>query len=398
MFAVHHYLTKIKPLHFSAVEEEFSTEGRDRKEVRLLQGDCLKELSYFPDNSMDSIVTDPPYGIKFLNKKWDYSVPAIEVWKECLRVLKPGGRILSFGGTKTQHRMACNIEDAGFEICDVISWVYGSGFPKNLNISKGIDKLAGAERKVIGVDKSRLRPNRKYKSGAIGNVGGNESSVVCDRTDNGATLTAPATQEAEQWDGWGTALKPAMELITVARKPLAEKTIVQNVLKYGTGGINIDACRVSAKGDSGGRWPANLLHDGSDEVVELFPNSTSNLSKRNRNKRRDTTQYCMGGDYETREYGDKGSAARFFYCAKTSKKEKGECNNHPTVKPIMLMRYLVRLVTPKEGIVLDPFMGSGSTGIAAVLEGFKFVGVELDEGYYKIAVDRIEGSVPDSVK
>jgi site-specific DNA-methyltransferase (adenine-specific) len=381
--------------------------------INLLHGDCLEQMKTLDDNSVDSIVSDPPYGISFMAKKWDYDVPSVEVWKEAMRVLKPGGHALIACGTRTQHRMVVNIEDAGFEIRDVVSWIYGSGFPKSLNISKAIDKAAGAEREVVGVN--------PYK-----NIRGAQAD---DETQSGGkkyrfkddmTVTAPATEAAKQWDGWGTALKPSCEFFTLCRKPLSEKTIAKNVLKWGTGGINIDGCRVGSpieqqsggwhhehtQNDDGwkggeqaiknpqGRFPANLIHDGSQEVLELFPES-----------------------------GEK-SPARFFYCAKASKKDRDEGldefeekksrkwrddkgmrltgsgnirsemsrNNHPTVKPTALMSYLCRLITPTGGVVLDPYMGSGSTGKAAVQEGFSFVGCELDPDYYEIAKARVNHS------
>ena len=407
---------------------------------KLHHGDCLEVLRTMPDNSVDSIVTDPPYGLSFMGKKWDYDVPSEDIWRECLRVLKPGGHLLAFAGTRTQHRMAVRIEDAGFEIRDMIAWVYGSGFPKSLDVSKAIDKAAGAEREVI---REATPPPAGFKSGTFDNRGPNSFG-------NGA-ITAPATEAARQWQGWGTALKPALEPITVARKPLGEKTVAANVLAHGTGGINVDGCRVgtdsvktnrytpgrdmtSFHGSQAGneyvssthegRWPANLIHDGSEEVVGLFPNTTSGGGNKSR---QGTTE--GGNCYGT--YGspppdvrdvDSGSAARFFYCAKASKKDRDEgCeglaerlsmrygekaqgplpqqtpskpvaqrNHHPTVKPTALMRYLCRLVTPPEGIVLDPFMGSGSTGKAAMLEGFQFIGIERDPEYLEIARARIQ--------
>ena len=286
---------------------------------KLFCSDCLQVLKTLEAESVDSIVTDPPYGLSFMGKGWDYEVPSVEIWQECLRVLKPGGHLLAFAGTRTQHRMCVNIEDAGFEIRDMIAWCYGSGFPKSRSIG----------------------------------------------------------------DGWGTALKPALEPITVARKRF-KGTVANNVLTHGTGAINIDGCRVAYQGDyrsparsngevnsagvfgagikkfddaaaeAKGRWPANLIHDGSDEVVELT-----------------------------------GDAARFFYCAKASKKDREEGNTHPTVKPTDLMAYLCRLVTPKGGTVLDPFMGSGSTGKAALQEGFDFVGIEREGKYFEIAEKRL---------
>ena len=333
---------------------------------QLHLGDCLQVLATLPGNSVDSIVTDPPYGLSFMGKKWDYDVPSVEVWTQCLRVLKPGGHLLAFAGTRTQHRMAVRIEDAGFEIRDMIAWVYGSGFPKSLDVSKAIDKAAGAEREVV-----REKITGRALGGSNwrdGDAGGQEMVPV----------TAPATPEAHQWSGWGTALKPALEPITVARKPLIG-TVAENVLQHGTGALNIDGCRVPAEKKTGwgeggsalyegglsreggearlqwsGRWPANLIHDGSNEAALALK-----------------------------------SGARFFYSAKTGKDDRETDNNHPTVKPTTLMAYLCRLVTPPGGTVLDPFMGSGSTGKAATVNGFRFIGIERDPEYHKIAMARI---------
>jgi site-specific DNA-methyltransferase (adenine-specific) len=332
-----------------------------------------------------------------------------------LRVLKPGAHLLAFAGTRTQHRMTCAIEDAGFEIRDMIAWVYGSGFPKSLDVSKAIDKAAGAERGVIGERTltGRAAQSTKDKGGtytAAAPSSAGMSKVV--------PITAPATDAAKQWHGWGTALKPALEPITVARKPL-DGTVAENVLRYGTGAINVDGCRVgddqrfsapatprpgtfNCSPQSGidykgktvvGRWPANLIHDGSEEVMAGFPETgPSKISNRGlQNSGRhgglaDTGRNIKHGTDGMRGHNDNGgSAARFFYCAKASKAERGEGNNHPTVKPVALMRYLCRLVTPPGGTVLDPFMGSGSTGIAAVLEGFGFIGIERELEYLEIA-------------
>jgi len=387
--------------------------------VNLMQGDCLDKLKELDDNSVDSIVTDPPYGLSFMGKAWDKAVPSVEVWEECLRVLKPGGHLLSFAGTRTQHRMAVNIEDAGFEIRDMVAWVYGSGFPKSQNVSKAIDKAAGHKRST------EYEPN--YKNSTFGEgMGGGK---------HGSQSEPPVTQSAKQWDGWGTALKPALEPITVARKPLTG-TVAANVMEHGTGAINIDGCRVgggerpkreihplrdnvdyqgnalegrkdqslqSSKATgttTQGRFPANLIHDGSDEVVGLFPITKSAGSKRSGGE---SDQHSSGGLFEMgnhagngMRYGDSGgSAARFFYCPKANKKDRNEglskeqANKHPTVKPTDLMCYLCRLVTPPGGTVLDPFMGSGSTGKAARQEGFDFIGIELDPEYFSIAESRI---------
>ncbi|OJT50007.1 site-specific DNA-methyltransferase [Pseudomonas koreensis] len=359
----------------------------------IMVGDCLELLRRMPDSSVDSVVTDPPYGLSFMGKKWDYDVPATEVWVECLRVLKPGGHLLAFAGTRTQHRMAVRIEDAGFEIRDMIAWVYGSGFPKSHNL------------------------------------GGSH-------------------------EGWGTALKPALEPITVARKPFSS-TVAANVIAHGTGALNIDRCRVTtgddtarisngaikggnfaaggsapgpiAGGHSDGRWPANLIHDGSAEVVTLFPAQAGAAAPVTGNE---PTANGFSGPVKysgMRErvpgafHSDSGSAARFFYCAKTSRKDRNEgllssdapavakdatmrdCetaewstrngNSHPTVKPTDLMAYLLRLVTPAGGVALDPFMGSGSTGKAAMREGFQFIGCEIDEQYAAIARARIDHEI-----
>lgn len=401
----------------------------DHLPYTLHLGDCLLVLKTFPDNSFDSVVTDPPYGLTankkggsgvaslnldnpygrsrigtgngaggFMGMKWDSDVPPVEVWAECLRVLKPGGYLLAFAGTRTQHRMAVRIEEAGFEIRDMIAWLYGSGFPKSRNIAQ-MD-MAG--------------------------------------------------EDAERWAGWGTALKPALEPITVARKPLAG-TVAANVLEHGTGALNIDGCRIPSEPmppntgagglprrredeqrgpgavsqpHAGGRWPANLIHDGSEEVVTLFPadaGQAAPLATRNSDKTRNSYgAFACSPDAHFSPHDAGGSAARFFYCAKASRRDRNEgCehverkplhwssgsqnpgsfqadgidktsqNNHPTVKPTDLMAYLVRLVTPPGGKVLDPFTGSGSTGKAAVREGFEFVGIEREAPYLAIAEARI---------
>lgn len=376
---------------------------------QLYLGDCLVTLKTLPDNSVDSIVTDPPYGLSFMGKKWDYDVPSVDVWVECLRVLKPGAHLLAFAGTRTQHRMAVRIEDAGFEIRDMIAWVYGSGFPKSLDVSKAIDKAAGAEREVVGHGVGRTGKSAQPN-------GGSTFSDDSYQWPGQFEITAPATDAARQWQGWGTALKPALEPIIVARKPLAG-TVAENVLAHGTGALNIDGCRVDAgdgrplieskseaslhafgNGPNGsrragvttqGRWPANLIHDGSDEVLAAFPQAQGHQGTTG--KRKQGTVYGAvtqdGEGVEPR--GDTGSAARFFYCAKTSKSERGAENNHPTVKPVALMRHLLRLVTPPGGVPLDPFVGSGSTGVAAIIEGFKFIGIEREAQYLQIASSRI---------
>ena len=384
--------------------------------MNLIHGDCLQALASMPDACVDAVVTDPPYGLAFMGKRWDYDVPNVEIWAQCLRVLKPGGHLLAFAGTRTQHRMAVRIEDAGFEIRDMITWVYGSGFPKSLDVSKAIDKAAGAEREVVG--------SKIGQPGYSMADNGRTNAVYADLHDPAAecSITAPATPEAQQWSGWGTALKPALEPITMARKPLIG-TVAANVLAHGTGGLNIDGCRVAHDEDCrmmapsqanidnpsekhrqagrreavlelkpGGRWPANLLHDGSDEVVGLFP---ANAGASAPVKGTEASMASVGAVTGKRDrvpgafHADTGSAARFFYCSKTSKADREDGNTHPTVKPTDLMRYLCRLVTPPGGIVLDPFMGSGSTGKAALLEGFDFIGIEREPEYLEIARRRI---------
>jgi site-specific DNA-methyltransferase (adenine-specific) len=361
---------------------------------------------------VSAVVTDPPYGLSFMGKKWDYDVPAVEVWAECLRVLKPGGHLLAFAGTRTQHRMAVRIEDAGFEIRDMIAWVYGSGFPKSLDVSKVIDKAAGAEREVVGSKTiTGMTPDRET-------FGANDrsSGKGMGFRPGDVSITAPATPEARQWSGWGTALKPALEPITVARKPLIG-TVAENVLRYGTGAINVDRCRVeggerrqieranqyrpenfdlpsgsrSAGTTAIGRWPANLIHDGSEEVVGLFPETMGKVGMTKHGSGTNTkygkfarTDQSVVNDGVT----DSGCAARFFYTAKADKSDRGPGNNHPTVKPVDLMRYLVRLVCPIGGVVLDPFSGSGTTLAAAQAEGCLAIGVEREAAYCEIIKGR----------
>jgi len=379
----------------------------------VMVGDCREVMAGLADGSVDAIVTDPPYELGFMGKSWDASGIAydLDVWRHALRVLKPGGHLLAFSGSRTYHRMVCAIEDAGFEIRDQIMWLYGSGFPKSLDVSKAIDREAGAERQVIGRKEDWRPPGRREHAG----MGTHEwrrpfhdDPEACERS---RAITAPATPEAERWSGWGTALKPAHEPIVVARKPF-KGTVAQNVLAHGTGALNIDGCRVGTDGDNSGRWPANVIHDGSEEVLRLFPETGpskaaarggSNPNPMDWGNSRSDGSIVKGHD----DAG--GSAARFFYCAKASKRDREEglrdagigalrdagrpseprANHHPTVKPTDLMRYLCRLVTPPGGLVLDPFTGSGSTGKAAVLEGFRFLGCELSEEYAAIARARI---------
>jgi site-specific DNA-methyltransferase (adenine-specific) len=486
---------------------------------QILLGNNLDVLPTLADNSIDSIVTDPPYELGFMGKKWDSSGIAysVELWQQCLRVLKPGGHLLSFGGTRTYHRVAVAIEDAGFELRDSIAWLYGSGFPKSMDVSKAIDKAAGAEREVIGRNpnsrEQATKENTLYESGTVGKT---------------AFDTAPSTPEAQQWQGWGTALKPAFEPVIVARKPI-EGTVANNVLKWGTGGLNIGGSRIGYASDydkkhqedirkgSGtffggtgeakseqvsmqGRWPANVIlghtqscqptgktiknktgagkrtatfgtqdtqsgGDGSGgwsgyeyetEVYDCIDgcpvkalDEQSGISKSTSSKGHNRIGNQVGDDRTAKAAGlygdgawiagsnhnDSGGASRFFYVAKASKRDRNEGlhdleaktasemtgrkegsaglvmkhedgsdkanayagttgaarqNFHPTVKPTSLMEYLVKLVTPPGGTVLDPFTGSGSTGKAAILQGFDFIGIELTEEYLPIIEGRLK--------
>lgn len=356
--------------------------------VQLYLGECLSIMRALRDNSVDSIVTDPPYGLSFMDKKWDYDVPSVDIWAECLRILKPGGHLLAFAGTRTQHRMAVNIEDAGFEIRDMVSFLYDT----NETAQTLIESLSPEQLKLLDASFGR--------DGILGWVYGSGMPKSHNLKDD--------------WEGWGTTLKPALEPITMARKPF-KGTVAANVRAHGPGALNIAGCRV---GGEDGRWPANVCHDGSAAVVALFPaqaGAVAPVHKRNSDKFRNTFGAFKGNIDEQGStfQGDSGSAARFFYCAKASRKDRNEGlhdpgpqfkhgvtlrnientdtkgNNHPTVKPTELMTYLCRLVTPPGGVVLDPFMGSGSTGKAAAREGFGFIGIEMDSDYYKIAEKRI---------
>jgi DNA modification methylase len=484
-----------------------------KKGFRLYQGDNIESLKKLPDNSIDSIVSDPPYGISFMNRKWDYDVPSVDFWKEVYRVLKPGGHVLSFGGTRTYHRMVVNIEDAGFEIRDQIMWLYAQGFPKSLNIGKAVDKLQGNDREVVGVSNNINFDNKKEGDKSFYDNAWASSDI--------SRKDIEITKGQSPYEGWGTALKPANEPICVARKPLSEKSVAENVLKWGTGGINIDGCRVGTEiitgryagnKDTGftqddnrtdankgmfagktetpeytteGRFPANIILEClCDEVIKgekgepymyvdkeynnkelqgdrqidflkgskaeapnnyndkgdihtnsmcpcyMLDEQSGNLKSTGAVRKKDTETEPSNIDrkHKTGENsnpytGQSGGASRFFYQAKVSKQERNmgldgfeevkiktnisglddkpredgsiretpsRKNTHPTVKPVSLMAYLCRLVTPPNGIVLDPFMGSGSTGIAAQLEGFRFCGMELDKDYFKIAEARIE--------
>lgn len=443
--------------------------------IKLYEGNCLDVLRKCPDNYMDSIVTDPPYGLSFMGKGWDYSVPSTEIWKECLRVLKPGGHLLAFGGTRTYHRLVVNIEDAGFEIRDQIMWIYGSGFPKSMDISKAIDKEAGATREVIGRRNfAKAKTQHGYANDGVSRSGGDLPAE--------GDVTLPATDDAKKWSGYGTALKPANEPICLARKPLSEKTVAKNVLKHGVGGLNVDASRIGEQAN--GRFPANVILGHSTEctnrvvaqvswfdlgneqgiavdqegreiyiessaMTEHLPKKGDYVSLLTKSDPKDRlsgidvrpcdVEGCLDGcaiaeldkqslaggmhgagkarpkqlhkgsfgigEHGTAEYmsdhrfddGGKTGASRFFYVAKASKKDRGEGNTHPTVKPIKLMEYLVKLVTPEGGIVLDPFMGSGTTGVACQNLGFGFRGIEMTPEYYEICKARILGAAKEAV-
>jgi DNA modification methylase len=442
----------------------------------LINKDCIEALKEMADNSVDSICTDPPYELGFMGKNWDNTGIANnkEMWKECLRVLKPGGHLLAFSGTRTYHRMASAIEDAGFEVRDMIEWVYGSGFPKSHNIGKNIEKI-----KVGGIKNLKQIGTKKGIKVETGTQGFSYSKeYVAGKSMGGKQISGdiPVYEINNEWEGWGTALKPAHEPICMARKPLSEKTVAENCLKWGTGGINIDESRVEipendkenyefnnnglsrmsrpegeklGQFDGGwkidktkretptGRFPANLILGADEngvheEVRECFPDTKSSKGsfKADDYEERETATNFTRGDFNGR--GDSGNASRFFksilYYPKASKSERNKgcegleekqkagaefrpnhqekanngesgnafgrwnkvANNHPTVKPIALMEYLIKMVTPKGGIVLDPFMGSGSTGVACIQNGFDFIGIDMTPEYIEIAKARIE--------
>ena len=461
----------------------------ERDGVKLYLGDCLEILPELEMDSIHAVVTDPPYGLGFMGKDWDHGVPGKNFWVEALRIAKPGAHLLAFGGTRTHHRLACAIEDAGWEIRDCIMWLYGQGFPKSLDVSKA----AGAEREVVGSHPYANRGTAQSKQ-AVNLSGSPEREQF---------ISAPATDAAKQWAGWGTALKPAWEPVILARKPISETNVATNVLQHGTGALNIDGCRIAGtepnpsiarrasaaksgkagmdlhsalnkrsgiapfkkdlssyiEGHTGevlGRWPANVIlshhpecvlrgtkrvkastnggscskpgthiygggyrgdvpafdyadADGLETVedwechpdcpVGMFPSphgagiATDGKTCRGKNVgyRKEPGAFQYGGDAP--RFGDSGSAARFFYCAKASRRERGEGNAHSTVKPIALIRYLVRLVTPPGGIVLDPFLGSGTTVMACEREGFSCIGVEKDATSLGISVKRIEAEM-----
>lgn len=373
------------------------------------------------DGSISAVVTDPPYGLAFMGKAWDYQVPGVDIWREVKRVMKPGAHAVIFGGSRTHHRMACAVEDAGLEIRDCLMWLYGSGFPKSLDISKALDKAAGAAREVVAIHKRSDKRGGNYH-------GASEQRPAMDWAE-----TLPTTEAAHQWQGWGTALKPAHEPIILARKPL-EGTVVANVQAHGCGGLNIDACRVNFASDQDkaaaasqracrdqnlgrkcygkfpnpdaakasiapyitgldrGRWPANVLLD-EESAAMLDAQSGYGVSKGMvTGAPGSVTKNALGA--RTRvpfiKAGDSGGASRFFYTAKASPGERGEGNTHPTVKPLALMEWLITLVAPPDGILLDPFVGSGTTCRAADRLGRRSIGLDLSWAYLaEIAAPRL---------
>lgn len=385
--------------------------------IKLIPGDSADMLGKLDSETIDSVVTDPPYGIDFMGRGWD-TIDGVAFssvfWAEVFRVLKPGGHLIAFSGARTYHRMAVAVEDGGFEIRDQIMWLYGSGFPKSHNVSKAIDKASGAEREVTGTVK-----HRDIRNGHGRGVGDGINASMRDGPVQYLEhpITAPATDAAKQWDGWGTALKPAHEPLVLARKPF-KGTVAKNVLEHGTGAINIDECRVHAEdvaierkhhgGGSSeifaergnatkqppGRWPANVIHDGSQEVMDLFPETKSGTGAIKRTSAKGTQGNALGKESRPEGtpmscIGDQGSAARFFYTAKADAHDRLAAN-HPTVKPLDLMQYLCRLVTPKGGLILDPFAGTGTTGEAAWREGFSAILMECDEEYQGFIRQRLE--------
>lgn len=424
--------------------------------VSVIHGDCLEQLQKMNDNSIDGILTDPPYGISFMGKKWDYQLPSIEVWKECLRVIKPGGYMIAFGGTRTYHRLACSVEDAGFELRDCIMYCFGSGFPKSLDIGKAIDKEQGNEREIVG---SKLGlPG--YSLTSTENQG---NTLDWSKSNRNGEKECEITKGNTIWEGYGTALKPAYEPAILCRKPIAG-TVAKNVLEWGTGGLNIDGCRIGEEVRSNkpvgeltgigstrtvpkgietvvtGRFPANLLHDGSEEVTEQFPYSQgmSGGGAKDKNKKDEWTVQQFNRQLVRYEWirGDSGSASRFFqvcpieqedietsrifYTSKVSSKERNAgCdnlpehpiytktnpqpnrdkqeqgtrrNNHPTLKPISLTTYLAKLIKPptENTTLLVPFSGAGSEMIGGIKAGWdNIIGIEKEENYCNIANARI---------
>lgn len=335
---------------------------------RLKLGHCLEVMKDIPDNSFHSVVTDPPYGLNFMGKDWDHGIPGKVFWEEILRVSKPGAMLLAFGGTRTHHRLMVAIEDAGWEIRDTLMWLYGSGFPKSRDIGKDIQK-----REVGGIKNLEVIGHKQGIKTENGSQGFSYQKEYVPGISMGGRQVSgeiPVYKIDNEWKGWGTALKPAWEPIILAMKPL-DGTFANNALVHGVAGLNVDACRINGKPQ--GRWPANLLLD--EEAGKILDEQTG------------TSRSRQGKE-----------ASRFFYCPKASKKDRGEGNDHSTVKPTNLMRYLCRLVTPRNGIVFDPFMGSGSTGKAALLEGLRFYGIEKEKNYLEIAEKRVQAAYVESKK
>jgi DNA modification methylase len=423
--------------------------GAEEVSVRVLHGDCLDILPTLPADSFHSVCCDPPYHLTsivkrfgaanaapckvgatgafarasrgFMGKQWDGGDIAFrpETWAAVYRVMKPGAHLAAFGGSRTYHRMACAIEDAGFEIRDTLCWLYGSGFPKSHDVSKGIDKILGAERE-------KSRTIAMQKKGAIGEISKNLRCAACGKARASSNPCVcprledePVTQVAAAWQGWGTALKPAFEPIILARKPLVG-TVAANTLTHGVGGINIDACRIDLAADDKlhagitgrdgtaldtadndgawgfkavdrapglGRWPANVLHDGSDEVMAAFPDALGAVSN-GRKGIAGLYEDGIGSAQQTASYADSGSAARFFYCAKADSDDRAG-TTHPTTKPTSLMIWLAKLITPPGGMVLDPFAGSGSTGVACVRQGFDVTLIEREAEYIEMIKSRL---------
>lgn len=424
--------------------------------TKIIHGDAIEQLRLIPDNLFDSIVTDPPAGISFMNKKWDDDKGGrdhwikwlSEVFIEAKRTLKPGGHALVWSLPRTSHWTGMALEDAGFEVRDIVHHIFGSGFPKSLDISKQIDKQAGVKREVIGQSDrgSGTQPNKLNNHGT-----GDTGIGYADGSGKLFDITTPTTNEAKQWVGWGTALKPAVECWWLVRKPLSENTVAENVLKWGVGGINIDGCRVPLNGEQNptgsakrvfksnqytdqkiygdntttsdlGRFPANLIHDGSDEVLAEFPHSKSGAMTKP--YKYTNNGFSLGkptGETKQIHNSNEGSAARFFYCAKPSRAERDKGlnghtntiadntgnnhfiaplgretkyrNNHPTVKAQALMKYLIKMITPPGGIVLDMFAGSGSTLVAADELGVIAIGIEQELENCKIAEQRLNSKL-----
>jgi len=410
---------------------------------QIIHGKLEDNIKDLPDNCIDAMPTDPPYGLKFMGKKWDHSVPSVESWKEVYRVLKPGGHMLVACGTRTQHRMVVNIEDAGFEIRDIITWHYGEGFPKSMDISKQIDKEAGAERVVLGINHAAAARNPRPRkiSGQNRNFGEDK------RCGEDFSITKAATNAAKAWDGWGTAIKPATEFWTLARKPISEKTVAANVLRWGVGALNIDACRIPFQNDSDfksatfgtgtniiggnyaggnhkldsdrknieanrrGRFPANIILDqfmAAEMDVQSGERKAGGSVSGNEASLPAKNVYGEYGRRSFQAHGDSGGASRFFkvikwteedrfwerffYVPKPSPEERKAYNNHPTVKPLALMHYLIKMICPIEPgrVILDPFAGSGTTLIAARQLGLDFVAYEMEAAHIPIIEQRLK--------